>query len=571
LKDAFNAIDWGKVGQTVGDLLVKALSGIASFISKVDWNNVGQQLVHGIGVALKALGSFLAGVDWGTVLVALTRGIIAVLRGLAGLLLGIATALGKAIVTGIGMGLSNLGAWFKEKLQALPSALIGLIGTVANLAITLGKAIVSGMISGMESLVGSLVDKARSVATAPINAAKGILGIGSPSKVFEGIGADTIRGFILGITTQQPALEGKTREAVQKALDAARAVVQGYQEKFATAFGALGEHAKRAFEAKTQNILDNVAKRFDAQIAKWQKFADALTPAEQALKDLDKAEQTRSQNAAVAAAAEQMAKAQAMADGAEKDAAILAAMEAQRQAELSITRTKLEELAAVERAARDQMVAETIARQEELKAKELQNLEERRAQMAAKLDEQLATLQERLAKHPGEYDKINAKIKKLLADFGIPMKAAGENLGKAFAAGLRSQVDEVEDAARALARAVERQLKGKSPTEAGPMSTLDTWWTGVGKTLVGGLDYRPVERAAARMAGLLALPAMNGAALAGAGGRGMVAGPRMAMAGGYAGGGSVVNHFHFPNYVGNQRELTEAVRKEWQRQAGRNG
>lgn len=550
LQSAFGAIDWGAVGKTVGDLLVKALNGIAAFISRVNWNNVGQQLVQGFGQVIKALSTFLAGVDWGAVLVALSRGLLAVLQVQAKILMGVATAIGRAIVSGIGTGLSNLAGFVSEKLQAIPSAITGMIGTVSSLAVTLGRAIVQGAISGIQSLVGSLVDTARNMAMAPINAAKGILGIGSPSKVFAGIGEDTLRGFILGITTQIPALTEKTREAVTKAMEAAKATVERYQNVLGEAFSRLGDFVKRAFDAKTQNLLDNVTRKFDAQIARWSQYADALTPAEKELAALDKQEAQHSRDTQMRAAQDALAQAQAMEEGIAREQALAAAKEQIRLAELAQRRAQLEAQAEVERAAQEALAAEHIAKLEAAKARELTNLEERRRQLGEQLEMQLQTLVTSLAKHPEEHDKIQQKIQTLLKKYGIPMKTAGENLGRAFARGLREASDDVEKAAEHLAKIVQKYLQLKSPAEKGPLSSLNKWWDPMGPMLA-----KSMRRGAGALSG-------GASGVAGA----SVAGPRMAV----AGGGGNVNHFHFPNYVGDKRELVQTIRTELSRHAARN-
>src|SRR5690606_28837852 len=55
-----------------------------------------------------------------------------------------------------------------------------------------------------------------------VNWAKGLLGIKSPSRVFRGIGYNTIRGMIIGITNQAPALQrsfGMIEDSLDKFYD----------------------------------------------------------------------------------------------------------------------------------------------------------------------------------------------------------------------------------------------------------------------------------------------------------------------------------------------------------------
>jgi hypothetical protein len=158
-------------------------------------------------------------------------------------------------------------------------------------------------------------------------------------------------------------------------------------------------------------------------------------------------------------------------------------------------------------------------------------------------------LQERLAKHPEEYDKIQRQINALLKSYGIPMQNSGELLGNAFAKGLRDAAKEVRKAARALAEIVADYLKLRSPAKKGPLASVDRWFKPLGPMLAAQMNGSAMASAAGRMAGGAA--ARPGFPAAGSGG-----------------GGSIV--LNFPNYVGDKRELIQTVRTEVQRIAARN-
>ena len=308
------------------------------------------------------------------------------------------------------------------------------------------------------------------------------------------LGRDTIRGYILGISQEQPKLNEKTAEAVMKALDAARAKVESQQEKFRATFDKLGSYAARAFEGRTTKILEAITARFDAAIAEWQGYADALTPAEKQLAEIQAREAQLSRDAAVAAA-------QAAVNTADTAEARNAALEQLRQANLANTVAALEATAAAERLAQQATAAEKIKALEEEKARELQNAEEVRRLRAEKLDEQLANLRERLAKHPEEHKKIQKKILALLDKFGIDYEQAGLDMGTAFAAGLEDSVAAVKKAAKTLADLVAQYLP-HSPAEKGPLARTD-FFRGFGDMLAANLlsGAGALNAAAARMAG----------------------------------------------------------------------
>jgi hypothetical protein len=323
--------------------------------------------------------------------------------------------------------------------------------------------------------------------------------------------------------------------------------VSAQQDRLGDAFSKLGEYVSRRFAAKTEAELDKISARFDRMIAQVQARADAATPAERALAALDASEAARDRQRAQEEAQAQLTAAQAMEEGVEKERAVAAAKEAIRQAELAQRRAQLEAIAQEERAKADERAAVQIAKLEEAKQRELQNLEERRRQQGEALDRQLEQLANRLSKHPEEYDKIQKKVQNLLASYGIPMQKAGENLGKAFARGLREAADDVEAGAKKLADIVAKYLKLKSPAEKGPMSDLDRWWKPLGPMLAKQMMLPPVAVGAGAMA---------------AHGLGMAAGGRR----GAPSGG-------WPERIVlevDRRVLTELVREEVQRTASRN-
>jgi Tape measure protein len=73
----------------------------------------------------------------------------------------------------------------------------------------LGKDMIQGLINGIGSMAGALWNKMTEMANSAMNAVKGILGIKSPSVVFQGFGVNTVEGFNIGIDKQLPNLENK--------------------------------------------------------------------------------------------------------------------------------------------------------------------------------------------------------------------------------------------------------------------------------------------------------------------------------------------------------------------------
>jgi phage-related protein len=630
------------------------LAGIIRLIAAVirgDWSEAWDQLK---GIVSRTLGAA-----------------VTMVKQMAGNMLAAAKAIGKAILEGVVSGLQALGQKLLAVLGKIPGWLAQAAREAGSAALAIGKAIVSGILSGLGDLAGAVWAQVKGALGGLVDKAKGLLGIGSPSRVFAEIGRETVRGFILGINEAAPELpesmtkpllelEAKVREiterrqeleravavreaeaavaaarkkgegviaaeqqlaqareavvlagleqgiakeqavlerragAMQAALEKARAVVERHQVTLVAAFDKLGEYARRAFEAQTEKMIQGIEQKFakaaskiraeadalasqinanfDSQVGGVQAWGRELTESEKALQQIRDTEAQRGRDATLAAAQTALAKAQEITDTQERNAAIIAATEQLRQAELSITVAGLEEKAAAERAARDasataqvaaleaqraaelaaneQRLAEQLAALDKAKTQEAQNLEERRRQLGEKLDAQLELLRNRLAKHPEEYDKIQKKIVKLLKAYDGDFKTAGENLGEAFAKGIDASARAVEKSAKNLAQIVAKYLP-HSPAEKGPLSKLPDW----DSYLTSGLNANGITRALSKVS--VPTGGMHGgAALAGA-----------------AGGRTFIVNVTVPPGSDEEwarRKLVPILRRELQRQEARN-
>ena len=108
-----------------------------------------------------------------------------------------------------------------------------------------------------------------------------------------------------------------------------------------------------------------------------------------------------------------------------------------------------------------------------------------------------------------QYVTHHGKVLRSINKFAKDMEESGGRVGDMFADGLRSSIAGVAGASRALAALVAKYLETGSPTELGPMSTLDHWWNGMAPALVAGLDDKTLA------AGLTNAARLDGAAVGG--------------------------------------------------------
>lgn len=77
-----------------------------------------------------------------------------------------------------------------------------------------GRGILDGIARGIIAGVGKIKDAARNAARAALDAAKGFLGIGSPSKLFMKVGTNMMEGVNLGMKRMAPAVAAATKSAL---------------------------------------------------------------------------------------------------------------------------------------------------------------------------------------------------------------------------------------------------------------------------------------------------------------------------------------------------------------------
>ena len=148
----------------------------------------------------------------------------------------------SAVVTGAGQIVAEISSW--------PGKFVAALGNVGSLLFSAGADLVQGLINGISSRIGAAVAKAGELASAVVGAAKGLLGIASPSKVFIGIGEDVGSGFEKGIANGEGAV-------VSEAKAMATAVFQAFKDVFGSAdglkinfnLGGVAEQAKTATAA----------------------------------------------------------------------------------------------------------------------------------------------------------------------------------------------------------------------------------------------------------------------------------------------------------------------------------
>lgn len=201
------------------DLLVQFLNGIANNLGKVIdaaanviltfIAHVGAMAVNIANAGTAALINFLDALTNNATEIAnkVTNLITTIIKEIGNGALRIATA-GKDTAIKFLDGMVDNAIDFTNKAAAvLIKFLNGMAAAIRNnddkirdAGRNLASAIISGITGGLSDKAGQVVDKMKDLAGRAIDAAKGILGINSPSKVFYEIGQGVVEGFVNAVS-----------------------------------------------------------------------------------------------------------------------------------------------------------------------------------------------------------------------------------------------------------------------------------------------------------------------------------------------------------------------------------
>jgi hypothetical protein len=187
-------------------LVLKALIAIKPFGSTI------LEVAKWFGILAAVIGGALA-----AVVIVLVAGVAAMAVGfgvlvalVAGLIAGfvylgsVFADIGGAIYTGIGAAFD----WLKTSAQSA-------IDWLAGLSLSeIGTALIDGLIAGITGAGGGVLSAITGIASGAVNAAKSLLGISSPSKVFAEIGMQTGAGMAGGVEAASGDVQGSLESMV---------------------------------------------------------------------------------------------------------------------------------------------------------------------------------------------------------------------------------------------------------------------------------------------------------------------------------------------------------------------
>lgn len=144
---------------------------------------------------------------------------------------GFMSALPGNIASWLSGVISTVAGWVSQFASNATSAasqfasnLINGLASIPGQVTSIGSNIIQGMVNGVTGAAGRLIDSVKGAVDDAINAAKNLLGIHSPSRVFRKIGQYTMQGAALGVDDDADVLLRSTDNAMRGMISTAQDV-----------------------------------------------------------------------------------------------------------------------------------------------------------------------------------------------------------------------------------------------------------------------------------------------------------------------------------------------------------
>lgn len=202
----FFTVDLPNAINTLVQWFAQLPGNIAAFLSTVI-ANVAAWVANMASNAVSAGSRFISGI----------AGFMSALPG------NIASWLSGVISTVVGW-VSQFASNATSAASQFASNLIDGLASIPGQVTSIGSNIIQGMVNGVTSAAGRLIDSVKGAVDDAINAAKNLLGIHSPSRVFRKIGQYTMQGAALGVDDDADVLLRSTDSAMRGMISTAQDV-----------------------------------------------------------------------------------------------------------------------------------------------------------------------------------------------------------------------------------------------------------------------------------------------------------------------------------------------------------
>lgn len=128
----------------------------------------------------------------------------------------------NSVITNVLNFVSQMGQQAANAARQFANSLINGLASIPGRVASIGSNIIQGMVNGVTGAAGKLIDAVKGAVDDAINAAKNLLGIHSPSRVFRKIGQYTMQGAALGVDDDADVLLRSTDNAMRGMISTAQ-------------------------------------------------------------------------------------------------------------------------------------------------------------------------------------------------------------------------------------------------------------------------------------------------------------------------------------------------------------
>lgn len=231
----------------VSDATRAVWNGIKSFFSAI-WNGISLMISTYVDMWRSIIDAGWAAIK--AVVSGAVNGVKAVIGGLASIvgdIRGFFERAHDAVVNVVGTVIAFLGRF--------PSRVLSAIGNLGSLLYNAGRDLITGFLNGIKDMIGSVVQTAKDMASKVVGGVKGVLQIGSPSKVMEKLGEETGKGFTIGFVNAFADIPAKIEAFTSHVSD----LFDDLDTKVDNRINAIARRGGSALDALSQKAKDTFA------------------------------------------------------------------------------------------------------------------------------------------------------------------------------------------------------------------------------------------------------------------------------------------------------------------------
>lgn len=172
-------------------------SAILAAWSALDWISLGRNAITLLGSGITATVGFVTSA---------ASNIVSAIRGAIVNLPATLAGIGSNGISSLGSAIRGAVGFVTSAASSIGSSIMGALSSIPDRVASIGSQIVQGIANGISGAAGVVVNKITGVVGGAIDAAKNLLGIHSPSRVFRKIFGYVMQGAALGIddTADEP-------------------------------------------------------------------------------------------------------------------------------------------------------------------------------------------------------------------------------------------------------------------------------------------------------------------------------------------------------------------------------